>query len=77
MPTALDSASSDLPYPSMAHVTALKRAEHYLANIAANSTKFNIFVSLRNSQNVLKETQISAETNNSRSSITGYLRISY
>ncbi|KAF5105975.1 hypothetical protein DV453_004312 [Geotrichum candidum] len=44
----------------MSGVTAIKRAESYLANIAAKNPEFNIFVSQRNQNNVIAEVKTSA-----------------
>lgn len=44
----------------MSGVTAIKRAESYLANIAAKNPEFNIFVSQRNQNNVIDEVKTSA-----------------
>lgn len=43
--------------------TALKHSERCLANIARNNGKFNIFVSQRDTENVLSDTRKSVELN--------------
>lgn len=51
---------------SMTKVTALRRAEQYLASIANSNSKFNIFVALRNPKDVLADVQASSGSNKRR-----------
>lgn len=61
MPTSITLPLPQTPKAStMSQAAALKRAESYLANIAAKSPKFNIFVSQRNPGKVIEEVKKSA-----------------
>jgi hypothetical protein len=58
----------------MSQVAALKRAESYLANIAAKNAKFNIFVSQRNQTKIIDEVKKSA-LNTDKSMFYHYLYV--